>query len=829
MAPMNAVALGAVDFRGVTSALCYHCRETMPAGANFQVVTPAGREPVCCAGCQAVAQAILSNGLGDYYRHRQRPAERVVAMDSNSQNELSRYDDPEVQRSFARRIDSTTFEAALMLDGIRCAACVWLNEQQLGRMPGVLSVSVNYTTQRALVRWDDRIVHMSEILRSIAQIGYRAFPYDAQVREQLTRHDRKQRTRRLFIAGIGMMQVMMYAVPAYLAHGDMTADIEQLMRVASLFLTLPVVVYSAQPFFVGAWRELKNRRLAMDTPVALGISAASAASLIATLIDRGAVYFDSVTMFVFFLLMGRYLEGNARQRAADKLENITRSLPAIATRLPNYPSARAEEQISVAALVPTDHVLIRPGEIIPADGIVLEGLSEVNESLLTGESIPIPKQIGATLIGGAVNISNPMIMRVERVGHDTSVSTMALLAERAVSERPRISRVADKVANQFVAALLVLAIAVGTLWLWMAPDKALAAVISLLVVSCPCALSLAAPSALVTSAARLLHGGLLVTRPNAIETLATASHFVFDKTGTLTHGNMQLTTITPLSGLSAERCLEIAQALQFGSEHPIGRAIRAAPTVESRELEVAKGANIPGRGIEGEIDGAIYRIGNADFVTEILAQPNFAHCKSDDTITAVVLGNAQGLLARLVLQDTLRQDAKPLVEALHKLGRQVILLSGDGTGSVRDVAERLGIEHWFARMTPIRKLEFVRSLQREGAIVAMVGDGINDAPVLAGADVSVAVGTSAELAKIHADVVMLSPRLLALYRGILTARHGLRIIKQNLAWAFAYNFTAIPLAAFGLVPWMPLRSITRNSWSLIAVMSPMLVPAASSL
>jgi P-type Cu2+ transporter len=811
---VNATATGSIrtNCDGRTPPLCYHCGDSIPEGVRLQVVTAAGREPVCCVGCQAVAQTILGNGLGDYYRHRERLADRVKKAETNVQRQFALYDDPEVQRSFVRQLDDTTLEATLMLDGMRCAACVWLNEHHLGNLPGVIAASVNYTTHCAIVRWDDRVVRLSAILRAVADIGYQAYPSDPKVREAFTRIDRKKSLGRIFVAGIGMMQVMMYAVPVYLAGGDMTADIEQLMRLASLLLTLPVVLYSAQPFFAGAWRELQLRHLGMDTPVALGIGAAFIASVIAVAIGRGDVYFDSITMFVFFLLLGRHLESRARRRAASELESATRSLPVSAIRLPDYPQLQGEECVAAASLSVGDHLRVRPGDNVAADGVIVVGSSEVNESLLSGESLPVTKIPGDTLIAGAVNMTNPLIMRVERVGENTLLSALARLAERAVGERPRIARVADKVANHFVLALIGLATVVGVLWLWYAPDKALATVISLLVVSCPCALSLAAPVALATTTGRLLHDGLLVTRGDAIEKLASATHFVFDKTGTLTEGNMRLAATIPLAGFSSEVCLVIAQGLQCGSEHPIARAFRSASNSHSNGWNATNLTNVPGRGIEGEIGGSIYRIGTTDFVEELVAQPFPVAAVTDDASTVVTLGNNREWIARFALDDTLRKDAKSLVAALKAMGKQTILLSGDALEPVIDAASRLGIKRALARMTPERKLEFVRTLQREGAIVAMIGDGINDAPVLAGADVSVALGSGTELAKIHADIVMIAPRLLALYEGVLSARHGLRIIKQNLAWAFTYNFTAIPLAALGLVsPWMAALGMSASS------------------
>jgi P-type Cu2+ transporter len=793
---------------------CYHCGDALPAGVQLYVDTEKGPEPVCCSGCQAVAHTILGNGLADYYRYRERTAARATM----AREAFALYDDPAVQRDFVRTLDPHILEASLMLDGVRCAACVWLNEQHLRRLPGVLSVAINYTTERVFVRWDDRLLTLSAILRAVADIGYRAFPFDARVREQHAEAQRKRSLRRIFVAGIGMMQVMMYAVPVYLANGDMTADIEQLMRVASLLLTSPVVLYAAQPFYVSAWREIRTTHLGMDTPVALGIGAAFAASLLATFLGRGEVYFDSVTMFAFFLLVGRHLEARMRRLAAGQLESATRALPAAAIRLPAYPAERTQESVAAAALRAGDHVLLRPGDTVPADGVVVEGASEVNEALLSGESAPVAKRSGAALIAGAVNVVSPLIMRVDRVGPRTVLSALALMAERAVGQRPRIARVADRVAGGFVFTLIALTVAVGGAWLWIAPEKAFATVVALLVVSCPCALSLAAPAALASGTARLLREGLLVTRPDAIESLARATHFVFDKTGTLTKGDMRLSAVTPLADLPGARCLAIAQALQQGSEHAIARAIRAAPVPSSdHPLPAARLSNMAGRGVEGDVEGVTYRIGSAKFVSDLAANGNSRDMPQDGA-TVVMLGSAQGRLARFVLNDSPRPEAGALIGALQAMGKEVILLSGDAQAPVRDMAARLGIVSAHAGMTPPCKLDFVRALQRKGAVVAMIGDGINDAPVLAGADVSVALGSGTALAQIHADIVMMAPQLTALHASVMTARRVLRTIKQNLAWAFIYNFTAIPLAAFGLVsPWM--AAIGMSASSLIVLLN----------
>jgi Cu2+-exporting ATPase len=444
-------------------------------------------------------------------------------------------------------------------------------------LPGVTAVDINYTTRRARVRWDESRVKLSDILGAIAAIGYRAYPYDAAKNEEISRKERRDALWRLWVAGFGMMQVMMYAYPVYIANGDMSADIESMMRWASLLLTLPVVFYSSAPFFRNAWRDLKLRRVGMDVPVALGVGAAFVASCWATYMQAGEVYFDSVTMFVFFLLGGRYLEMTARQKALSVTEALAKLMPTFAQKMPNFPVDRSTEQRVVSDLLPGDFVLVRAGDIVPADGRVVEGVSCANEALLTGESKPVPKSPGESVTGGSINAESPLVVQVEQIGDGTRLSAIINLMERAAAEKPRIVEMADRIASYFVAVLLAIAVLVALGWYWVDPSKALWITVSVLVVTCPCALSLATPIALTVAAGALAKDGLLVTRGHAIETLARATHFVFDKTGTLTTGRMHLIDVGVVGNLREADCLAIAAALEQSSEHPVATALRKLP------------------------------------------------------------------------------------------------------------------------------------------------------------------------------------------------------------------------------------------------------------
>lgn len=762
-----------------------------------------------------MAQAIVDTGLTDYYTHRDAMPESPREALPTALEELGLFDHPDFQKSFVRALDEDGREAALILEGITCSACVWLNEQHVARLPGVTAIDINYATRRARVRWDERRIKLSDILGAIQAIGYRAYPYDEARSELIAKKERRAALWRLFVAGFGMMQVMMYAIPAYIAgEGDLSADIGQLLRWSSFVLTVPVVFYSAAPFFRGAWRDLRMRRLGMDVPVALGVGSAFLASCWATVTGSGEVYFDSVAMFVFFLLCGRYLEMIARQRAVRGVESLGKVLPAFADKLLIDGD---DERVPVSTLVPGDRVRVKPGAAIPADGVVLEGVSAADESLLTGESRPVPKAAGALVTGGSLNVSSPLVIEIQQVGDATRLAAIKRLMERAAAEKPTLVRQADRVAGWFIAALLVLAVATGVAWYFIDPSRALWVFVSVLVVSCPCALSLATPVALTVASDVLAHGGVLVTRGHAIETLANADTFMFDKTGTLTEGALRLVEVVPADGIGAEEVTTIAAALEQGSEHPIASGLRAASA--DRETPRSVVAHT-GQGVEGEVRGARCRIGRADFVQGLTGAPPPAVFCDDRGMsdTRVFLGGEAGWLAMFRLADVTRPDAGAMLDALKARGAEVGILSGDAPGTVAAFARSLNVSDAHGGLSPQDKHDMIAAQQQAGRVVAMVGDGVNDAPVLAQAHVSVAMGGGTELARTQADVVLLGGKLSALAAGVDTARKTLRVIRQNLFWALGYNLCAIPLAMAGWVtPWM--AGIGMSASSLMVVLN----------
>ncbi|WP_415905517.1 heavy metal translocating P-type ATPase [Neptuniibacter sp. QD48_55] len=798
------------NLNSVKSADCYHCGLTIPPGSNYSAVINGESRDMCCPGCQAVAQTIVDSGLDNYYKHR---TEAAYSPELNTKDlpetlllELELYDDENVQSNFVK-VNESSSEATLVIEGITCAACVWLLDHHISNIEGVSKAKVNLTNHRARITWDKSQAKLSKIMAEIYRIGYQAHPYHPDKEEQLLEQERKRATRRLGVAGIGMMQTMMFAIALYGgALQGMEDKYVSFIRWASLVIATPVILYSARPFFIAALRDLKTRHLTMDFPVSIAIGGAYLASVWATITNSGEVYYDSVTMFTFFLLIGRYLEMQARHRTGKAGNALLNLLPASAIKLVD-----GEEQLVPAQELKLDDiVLVKPGHTIPADGIIIAGSSSVDEAALTGEYLPIRKDIDDKVVGGTINVENPITIKITQVGDETKLSAIVRLLDRAQEDKPKVAQIADKVASYFVAAVLVTATVVATGWYFVEPAHAFWITLSVLVVTCPCALSLATPTALTAATGTLRQNGLLITRGHVLESLSTATHVVFDKTGTLTEGNLSLQEVVPLADHDQDACTKFAAALEKHSEHPIAQAFHD----QQGDLVATEIKATLGQGIEGVIDNQRYRIGKPDYASEILtqSQPSLPETSGQ----WLLLCNETQALAWFRLNDQIRREAKQTIEILHSMGLNCQMLTGDNSSAVAEVASQLGIDTAISGVSPAEKLAHVNKLQEEGAHVIMVGDGINDIPVLAGAQTSIAMGGASDLAKTNADGVLISHDLLRLADGILLARKTQRIIKQNLAWSLCYNLSALPLAAFGFIaPYM--AAIGMSASSLVVV------------
>lgn len=794
------------------AGVCFHCGEPIPPGTHIYARMAETQAAMCCEGCRAVAELIAGVGLQDYYRYRgelgNKPAPlRASPIDPWLSDPWLSFAQPKIAAQFVRDEPQGRQSSILLIDGLRCAACAWLIERMLRRVPGIIEVSVNTAAMRAHVVWRGGDCDLPTVLRTVADLGYRPHPLDVAALQLHWQEERRTALKRLGVAGLGMMQVMMYMLPLYVREQTrMDAEVTSFLRIISLLLTTPVLFYAGWPFLRNALRALRNRSIDMDVPVALALVLAYGASVYNTLTQQGEVYFDSVTMFIFFLALGRYVEMAVRHRTGSITEALARLQPKLAHRVVRDASGEQHEEVPLQALQVGDEVLVRVGEAIPADGRISVGNSSIDESLLTGESLPVLRKPGHSVLAGTVNIEAPLRVKLTATGTATVLAGVMALLERAQADKPQLALLADRIARQFLNSLLIFTAAVAVLWYWIEPARAFEAVLAVLVVTCPCALSLATPAVIAATISALARRGLLVTRADAIEHLAQVRHMVFDKTGTLTTGRIVIARNECMADLDAARCHALAAALEAAADHPIAQAFRAAAG-SSSALHADQLRVVPGAGVSGVVDGVPYRLGTPAFVAEL--RGNKA-CLPNDA-AAVVLGNDRFELARFELRDPLRNEAPASIRQLADLGIDSSILSGDAPSVVQKIANECGIEQYRARQTPADKLNALQVL-KQTRVVAMVGDGINDAPVLSAANVSIAMGGGTALAQATADVILMNNSLRALPCAVQLARCAQRIMYQNLIWAGAYNLAAVPLAALGMIPpWLAALGMSTSS------------------
>ncbi|MGU5813814.1 heavy metal translocating P-type ATPase [Aeromonas hydrophila] len=772
---------------------CFHCGEPVPAGSRYALEIKGIVQPMCCPGCQAVAETILECGLASYYEHRTAPGTKGELVPAELAA-LTHYDLAEVQQDFVT--DSATGshkvrEIQLTVEGLTCAACAWLIERHLGNLTGLHYINVNTTTHRARIKWDPDRLSLSDILKGFAKIGYRAYPFQTHQQEALYAKEVRSYMFRLALAGLGSMQVMMCAVALYM---DLFISVEEEFMVyfkwISLLLSTPIMIYSAQPFYVGAWRSLRQGHLSMDVSVSLALIGAFVASMWATVFNTGEVYYDSITMFVFFLLLGRFLELRARRKASESSSNLARLVPIMATRL----DEEGEQEVAAKTLQVGDRVRVLAGATLPADGIILLGQASLNESMLTGEQLPLLKQVGDAVYAGTINTDAPLEIRVSHPIEESRLAQIMRLQDHALDDKPAIAQMADVLSRHFILVLLFIAAGVWTFWHFHQPEQAFWVTLAVLVATCPCALSLATPTALTSATARLTRAGILLRRGHVLDVLTRANRIVMDKTGTLTTGNISLTSTEALGSLDAARCLAIARALEAYSEHPIARAFRSNAAEDAVLLAASKVTPVIGHGIEGVIDGRHYRLGSARWLGI-----SDAHAAQADGLV-IYLADEDRALARFLLTDTLRPDAKALIQAFKAAGLKTTILTGDSSAQADEVARELGVDELVKGVTPDGKLAYLKEHEARGDISIMVGDGINDAPVLAGAHASFAMAGGTDLAKNSADAILLADDLSRLLDARALALRTRKIIKENFAWSIGYNLLVLPLAASGWLP-----------------------------
>lgn len=717
-------------------------------------------------------------------------------------------DDPAEWSSFSQPLENEQqdWESRLAIEGMHCAACAFNVEKALKAVRGVSSAEVNATSGRARIVWSAAHTKPSDWLSAVSKAGYRALPAADAFAQDSRRKNQRLMLWRWLVAGFCMMQVMMYAYPAYVANaGEMTPDMLNLLRWASWVLTLPVLLFSSGPFFSNAFNDLKMRQISMDMPVALGILITFIVSTAATFEPNGwwgaEVYFDSLTMFVFFLLTGRWIELRMRDRTAGALDALMLRLPASVER---QKADGGFERVAVRQLALGDIVRVLPGETFPADGTIQLGNTSADEALLTGESRAVPKVLGAEVIAGSYNLSAAVQVRIDKIGQTTRYAQIVALMERVSAEKPRLAILADRIARPFLITVLFAAAASAAFWWQEDHGRALMAAVAVLIVTCPCALSLATPAAMLTVSGALAKSGVLVRKMQALEALTTIDTVVFDKTGTLTHDRMEIGKISTAPHISQSAALAVASKMAQHSLHPVSRAlVQASQTqlADEAQIAVSNVQEISGFGLVADASLGKLKLGSAKFceITDEVLQSLQKPVESEQSSVVYLVAN-QVWLATFEVIEAVKEDAANAVSALQSLGLGVEVLSGDKLQSVARIANLVGISQVNGGCTPQEKLQRLQFLQQQGRQVAMVGDGLNDGPVLAAAHVSIAMGQAVPLAQSQSDFVIMSGELNMVPHLIHQAKRTMRIVKQNLIWAAVYNATCVPLAVAGMLP-----------------------------
>jgi Cu2+-exporting ATPase len=760
----------------------------------------------CCHGCREVSKAIIESGLEDYYRNRDGHSATGGGGDFEQLlAQFSIYDNEKVQKAFVQnRADSQ--EAYLILEGIRCSACVWLNELHLRRQPGVLDVHIDEVSQRARVVWNPDQIKLSQILASIQLIGYQAHPYEPTHYQQLQKENQRKNFQRLIFAGfIGMIPMHFSLATWFIGGPDAQGELanwEWLGRWTSLFVTLTILVYPAQEFFYGVWSDIRRRVIGMDVPIVLGLSAVFLQSAYSTVTASGEVYFESIAMFVLFILISRRLEHQARIHASDQLERLAMAQPQEARKI--LPSGQIVT-ISIKEVESGDLLQIVPGDRVPVDCEIVEGESSFDESLLTGESAPVLHGPGDRIVSGSVNYDQPVTACSLHNEMDSTIMEISRLAEAGLRQKPAEALFADRVAARFVVVILLLAAATAFYWWWQGDNDWPIYAVSVLIVTCPCALALAAPIALTISSSVALARGLLILDMSALQRLSKVDTFAFDKTGTLTEGRLQLVSERWSSEFDQILSRKVLQALVLSSEHPVARALKREGVQAIKPGHQVR--NRVGEGLALDHQGQHWFLGRCQGEAD-------GSEVSDNRLLAnrACLTCDGGVVAVFEFSDTLRPSVTRTVKHLQEFGVDTAILSGDHRVAVAQVASVAGISHFQAGLLPQEKMDWVRQKQSQGHRVAMMGDGINDAPTLAVTDVSFSLAESTGLANAHSNILLLGNDLDTVPDAFYLATNAMRKIRQNFAWAIGYNLVALPFAMAGMVPpWLAALGMSVSS------------------
>jgi len=782
----------------LTTSPCFHCGLPVDKKNRVtQIIQNQSRE-FCCHGCNSVCEMIYESGLQGFYQRT--PDGQLLAPPPEPPQETKLYDIDEIQSEFVHSKGNVR-DMHLMVEGIHCSACVWLIERSLAKLPGIVDVKVNLANKRLFIRWDNSLNKISSIIEHLGNIGYTATPFNLESAEGLIKKQNRTLLLRMAFAAFAMMNLLWVSIALY--SGADKGEFKQLFHWVGFLLATPTLFYSGWPFLKGAWSSLKNASLTMDVPIAIGATATYSYSVFITISQStvGEVYYDTVVNFIFVILVGRFLEAKSKRHAVDATQRLMDLQPRVA----HVVRDNETHIVPIRAIQKDEIILVKPGDKIPVDGIVISGNSSVDEALLSGEAAPVKKHINDKLSAGTVNIENTLSVKVTATLRNTSLGKIISLVEEAQASKAPIQCIADQIVPWFVAVTLLLATLTFAFWFNNGIEHALLAATSVLIITCPCAFGLATPMSIAVASGLAARNGLLIKNGAVLEYLSTIEHFVFDKTGTLTEGKMRVKKITTHE--DQRQVLETIAHLESLSEHSIASAIVNEARAQHITPDPQKAhhfINKPGYGISGEIDQKNVLVGNIKWLQKnnIELQHNYLNDSAElekKGISCVHIAIEKQHCGFVAIADQLRADAKTLIINLKQAGIQLTLLSGDKQAVAEAIAEELGGMNVIAEVLPQEKDKVIQNLQKQGQQVAMIGDGVNDAPALIRADVGIAIGSGTDVSMESADIVLLSNELDKIRLAAELSRRTLRTIRQNIGLSIAYNIVMVPLAMMAFV------------------------------
>ncbi len=777
---------------------CYHC--DLPLKNNNYTVNFQNKNyTMCCPGCSAVFKFITSTGFSDYYKNREMAGNNInTLLNIQNYNKLKIFDKKTIQKKFLVNDKHKYNNIILAVDGINCSACTWLIERHIGNLNGIKNIYINLATCRVNITWNKNIISLSKLLYEFQKIGYIAQPYNLKNQEKINDYEYKNGLKNLIISGLGMMQVMMLSFALYMGEfNDIQFSYWSFIRWMSFIITTPVLFISGQKILLNALKNIKNKILSMDFTISLSLILAYIASIKNLIYNNGDVYFDSICMFIFFLLIARFLEMRSRHHATAVIYSLQELKTDFVRKIFLN---KITKYVSIEDLKINDHILVQANEIIPVDGIIIDGCSNIDESMITGEFNPICKFKGNHVLGGTLNLNNKLIIKITHTIETSKITLIIKLLEQIGSKKQSDVFIINIISKYFVLAILFLTGIVTFIWIQIGHNNILNIILSMLVITCPCALSLSVPVAITTSINALSKIGFIITNEDIFEKVMKVKNIVFDKTGTLTINKYYIKKIKLFRNISIKKISSLTHNIEKNYNHPISKAFininkNFLYKIKDNDSQIIK--HYISKGLKSKITKNIYKLGNINFVKKNL-KTNISFIKKINR-SIIILTDSSGILTSFNLLNPLRKNSNECINKLKKLNFNIHLLTGDNSNKVNDITKILDIKKYKKGCTVEDKIKYINKLKKNNNFVIMIGDGINDAPALRTANISIAMGSGEDITKINSHAILLNNNLMNIYKAIKHSSKTTKIIKQNIFWAVCYNFIGLLIASIDLI------------------------------